>query len=407
MGLPAFTNQPGSHTRNEWKSAREYGYNLYGSPQHYNNVVSSAYIELERCRKDVPMGTRPVRGKFHQGTNWSRAVTLLINDDPALYRRYITEGGDQPYVTVDSRSEYYTSFAHSIGSYRIPVRTEDMDNARNRAIAQALNKLQENYVNIGATLGEAHQIANQFAGAATRAMSVFRNIRHGNPTAAFRALLGTRGGRLRDIAGGVANNWLEFVYGWKPLAQDLYTTTQLLQPHLQTPVTVKGSSIGRVSNDVDFWYLDWLRHQGNVKHSFRAEFHGSVQNPAAYLLSSAGLTNPAAVAWELVPYSFVLDWFIPVGNVLQAITATAGLDFDGGWVSHQCEEQLAITHKVNFSGYGYGCIDGGNYLEKFFSFDRSCYASWPWPQFYANTTPWSTGRARNASALFTQHIAGH
>lgn len=32
----------------------------------------------------------------------------------------------------------------------------------------------------------------------------------------------------------------------------------------------------------------------------------------------AGLQDPLSVAWELLPYSFVLDWFIPVGNYLQA-----------------------------------------------------------------------------------------
>lgn len=31
-----------------------------------------------------------------------------------------------------------------------------------------------------------------------------------------------------------------------------------------------------------------------------------------------GLTNPELVAWELVPYSFVADWFIPLGDWMAA-----------------------------------------------------------------------------------------
>lgn len=31
-----------------------------------------------------------------------------------------------------------------------------------------------------------------------------------------------------------------------------------------------------------------------------------------------GLQDPELVAWELVPFSFVCDWFIPIGNYLQA-----------------------------------------------------------------------------------------
>jgi len=39
----------------------------------------------------------------------------------------------------------------------------------------------------------------------------------------------------------------------------------------------------------------------------------------------AGLTNPALVAWELVPYSFVFDWVCSVGDWLTALTALNGL----------------------------------------------------------------------------------
>lgn len=31
-----------------------------------------------------------------------------------------------------------------------------------------------------------------------------------------------------------------------------------------------------------------------------------------------GLKDPLSIAWELVPYSFVADWFIPIGAWLQA-----------------------------------------------------------------------------------------
>jgi hypothetical protein len=43
-----------------------------------------------------------------------------------------------------------------------------------------------------------------------------------------------------------------------------------------------------------------------------------------------GLTNPLAIAWELVPFSFVLDWLVPVGTWLQSLDATLGVKFVGG-----------------------------------------------------------------------------
>jgi len=37
------------------------------------------------------------------------------------------------------------------------------------------------------------------------------------------------------------------------------------------------------------------------------------------------LTNPALVAWELVPFSFVADWFVPIGSWLTAIAPLIGI----------------------------------------------------------------------------------
>jgi len=39
----------------------------------------------------------------------------------------------------------------------------------------------------------------------------------------------------------------------------------------------------------------------------------------------SGLTDPASVLWELTPYSFVADWFIPIGNYLAARSLASAL----------------------------------------------------------------------------------
>jgi hypothetical protein len=43
--------------------------------------------------------------------------------------------------------------------------------------------------------------------------------------------------------------------------------------------------------------------------------------------SELGLTNPLAVAWELVPFSFVVDWALPIGSFLNQIDASVGWTF--------------------------------------------------------------------------------
>jgi hypothetical protein len=52
----------------------------------------------------------------------------------------------------------------------------------------------------------------------------------------------------------------------------------------------------------------------------------SADNPLSLQASQLGLDNPALLAWELLPYSFILDWYIPVSGFLQNANILA--DFD-------------------------------------------------------------------------------
>lgn len=56
-----------------------------------------------------------------------------------------------------------------------------------------------------------------------------------------------------------------------------------------------------------------------------------VENPNLHRATTLGLTNPAAIAWELVPFSFVVDWFIPIGNFLNSWTDFLGLRFEDSY----------------------------------------------------------------------------
>lgn len=47
---------------------------------------------------------------------------------------------------------------------------------------------------------------------------------------------------------------------------------------------------------------------------------------------SFGLANPFVWAWELIPYSFVLDWILNVGSCLEGLTAFIGKKWRDGWI---------------------------------------------------------------------------
>lgn len=51
----------------------------------------------------------------------------------------------------------------------------------------------------------------------------------------------------------------------------------------------------------------------------------SVSSPNLYLANKLGFVNPATFAWELLPFSFLFDWLVPVGNFLSQWTDFVGL----------------------------------------------------------------------------------
>jgi len=47
-------------------------------------------------------------------------------------------------------------------------------------------------------------------------------------------------------------------------------------------------------------------------------------------MSQTGFLNPINLVWEILPFSFVVDWFLPIGPYLEAASAFNGLEFVDG-----------------------------------------------------------------------------
>lgn len=113
--------------------------------------------------------------------------------------------------------------------------------------------------------------------------------------------------------------WLELQYGWKPLLGDLHTMLDVDWGIITGLIRASGTidySVGGQGRHSD-GRLCTRAYQQKTRVNSRCivSFNGSAFDAA----SRVGLTNPALLAWELLPFSFVVDWALPIGNYLERI----------------------------------------------------------------------------------------
>lgn len=163
--------------------------------------------------------------------------------------------------------------------------------------------------------------------------------------------------RPKDAAGA----WLMFYYGIKPLVG---TFTALCDSQGPRYKTVKRRN--RVSQpvDVDAFVtgpLSWVSEGSAYQ---RAECGMTIRvkmdSTLAYW-SSLGLSDPSGGAtsldalvtlWAIAPYSFVLDWILPVERFLRTRSWTSGIDYQTGYVSKTltCDGTVTGTNVMTGAG---------------------------------------------------------
>lgn len=199
-----------------------------------------------------------------------------------------------------------------------------------------LSKVRNIEIDLGVSLGEFNETASFVTGAMVKTAKSFKQLKQGNVSGALQTLTGKRNNRWADIPGAASNTWLAYTYGLKPLINDVSNAIRVLDKGLRDPsqpVTVRSSTTKSVSGFATNYGYYHDRIKGSVRVSGEVEFW--IDNPLLYTLEQVGFVNPLSVAWELVPFSFVVDWFVPVGEYLTNVIPPQGVAFVGGYIAYR------------------------------------------------------------------------
>jgi hypothetical protein len=200
-----------------------------------------------------------------------------------------------------------------------------------QALNNLLTGLKDQSINLGVAVAEGRQTINLFVNTANSLANGIRAVKRGDMAGAARAL-GVKKPRKR--ANGVASvyqRWLELQYGWKPLLSDLYGACNFLANKAnrvpRTKISIASSKTVNFSNTIE---NDDYRISQSQSGTYTVKYVIYFGQTDQHDRASLGLTNPLAIAWELVPYSFVVDWMLPIGTYLNNLDAADGLSFVKG-----------------------------------------------------------------------------
>lgn len=150
-----------------------------------------------------------------------------------------------------------------------------------------------------------------------------------------------------DTADMIQNTWLEWRYGWRPLIYDIQGFCKALDHKLTDNGRVRSRGHNRQQQTATGTFNDGFNYHAVCdwyNNTWVDSWAGCIYDynlPQSIKYAQLlGLTDLPGTAWELVPYSFVVDWFVGVGSWLSAITPTLGVSNVHCWVTSSCHQEM-------------------------------------------------------------------
>ncbi len=209
----------------------------------------------------------------------------------------------------------------------------------------------------------------------------------------------------------IGRAWLAARYMWLPICGDIYNVVSAATGNMtrngfkvkargqqrlsfnQVTTTVRGAGFRFVPN-------------GDVTYRVRMDAR-FVVNPTLDMVAQLTSLDPAVIAWNALPYSFVVDWFYNVGGYLANLEAAARYKSAFKATSGFRSDSYKVNAQISYSGGSYNASNvHGDFASSFVqkSCVRTVLTSIPLPRAPSLNVSLGSGTMLNAAALLASKL---
>lgn len=210
-----------------------------------------------------------------------------------------------------------------------------------KVIGRFYSKVANCHVNAAQALAEAGQTASLIGSTISRLARAIAALRRGNIIKAIKTI-------GPNSPKGVAQDVLAFQYGVRPLISDIDGALKKLAEAENLEFDVIATATKEVplqtftqSLTTGPRHTNRLSKKAIVTVRYKARLR--ISNQKLREAATLGFTNPANILWELTPWSFVVDWLIPIGNWLQSLSAFDGVTVVSWHKTYSVKQSLTFT----------------------------------------------------------------
>jgi len=275
--------------------------------------------------------------------------------------------------------------------------------AKQEVFAKQIDAVNSGDFHAGIFLAELPEAIGSVVGLTTSVFKSIRLLSKGDVIGSLRTLTRaaqSRGHRIKHRSqrlntSDISSTWLAMQYAWKPLLQDIENLMEKIEK-MKEERKLEFRSRGKAV------YNRKLRihYEPGYEQRYRYQVIWNLREHPS-MAQILGLTDPLSVIWEKVPLSFVVDWFIPIGNYLKV------MGFSPRLVKNYCHSGLSTVASKQTNVDDLPTWIDGSWDIRRFSFTRSVgtdpnsidFYGVPYPPHKTLEKAFSLAHCENAAAL--------